>query len=191
MQLGMVGLGRMGANLVRRLMRDGHECVVYDQNLDAVQLLSGEGAVGAATLEQLVAKLDLPRAVWVMVPAAITGLVVDELAALLEPDDVIIDGGNSYYRDDIDRANALASKGIHYVDVGTSGGIYGLERGFCLMIGGRPGAGPPPRPYFRLDRARPSSSATHPQAHRRAVYRRTRLPALRTERRRPLRQDGP
>src|SRR5919204_4188530 len=136
MQLGMIGLGRMGANLVRRLTRDGHECVVYDQNLDAVQLLAGEGAVGAATLEQLVAKLDLPRAVWVMVPAAITGLVVDELAVLLEPDDVIIDGGNSYYRDDIDRANALAAKGIHYVDVGTSGGIYGLERGFCLMIGG-------------------------------------------------------
>jgi 6-phosphogluconate dehydrogenase len=138
MQLGMIGLGRMGANLVRRLTRDGHECVVYDQNLDAVQLLSGEGAVGAATLEQLVAKLDLPRAVWVMVPAAITGLVVDELAALLEPDDVIIDGGNSYYRDDIDRAEALAAKGIHFVDVGTSGGIFGLERGFCLMIGGEP-----------------------------------------------------
>src|SRR5919197_288511 len=121
MQLGMIGLGRMGANLVRRLTRDGHECVVYDQNLDAVQLLSGEGAVGAATLEQLVAKLDQPRAVWVMVPAAITGLVVDELAALLEPNDVIIDGGNSYYRDDIDHAEALAAKGIHFVDVGTSG----------------------------------------------------------------------
>src|SRR6266513_5392319 len=145
MQLGMIGLGRMGANLVRRLMRDGHECVVYDQNLDAVQLLSGEGAVGAATLEQLVARLDQPRAIWVMVPAAITGLVVDELAALLEPDDVIIDGGNSYYRDDIDRADALAAKGIHYVDVGTSGGIFGLERGFCLMIGGEP------EPVRRLD----------------------------------------
>ena len=136
MQLGMVGLGRMGANLVRRLMSDGHECVVYDQNLDAVQLLSGEGAVGAATLGQLVAQLDQPRAIWVMVPAAITGLVVDELAALLEPDDVIIDGGNSYYRDDIARASGLAAKKIHYVDVGTSGGVFGLERGFCLMIGG-------------------------------------------------------
>jgi 6-phosphogluconate dehydrogenase len=145
MQLGMIGLGRMGANLVRRLTRDGHECVVYDQNLDAVQLLSGEGAVGAATLEQFVAKLDQPRAVWVMVPAAITGLVVDELAALLEPDDVIIDGGNSYYRDDIDRANTLGAKEIHYVDVGTSGGIFGLERGFCLMIGGEP------EPVRRLD----------------------------------------
>src|ERR671936_2516960 len=136
MQLGMIGLGRMGANLVRRLTRDGHECVVYDQNLEAVQLLSGEGAVGAATLGEFVARLDLPRAVWVMVPAAITGIVVDELAALLEPDDVIIDGGNSYYRDDIERADMLGAKGIHYVDVGTSGGIFGLERGFCLMIGG-------------------------------------------------------
>jgi 6-phosphogluconate dehydrogenase len=145
MQLGMVGLGRMGANLVRRLMRDGHECVVYDRNLDAVQLLSGEGAAGATSLEQFVAQLDPPRAVWVMVPAAITGLVVDELAALLEPDDVVIDGGNSYYRDDIDRAEALAAKRIHFIDVGTSGGIYGLERGFCLMIGGEP------EPVRRLD----------------------------------------
>jgi 6-phosphogluconate dehydrogenase len=145
MQLGMVGLGRMGANLVRRLMLDGHECVVYDRNLDTVQLLSSEGAAGATSLEQLVAQLDAPRAVWVMVPAAITGRVVDELAVLLRPDDVIIDGGNSYYRDDIGRANALAAKGIHYVDVGTSGGIYGLKRGFCLMIGGDP------EPVRRLD----------------------------------------
>src|ERR671937_796566 len=145
MQLGMIGLGRMGANLVRRLTRDGHECVVYDQNLEAVQLLSGEGAVGAATLGEFVARLDLPRAVWVMVPAAITGIVVDELAALLEPDDVIIDGGNSYYRDDIERADMLGAKGIHYVDVGTSGGIFGLERGYCLMIGGEP------EPVRRLD----------------------------------------
>ncbi|MFL5914935.1 MAG: phosphogluconate dehydrogenase (NAD(+)-dependent, decarboxylating) [Gaiellaceae bacterium] len=145
MQLGMVGLGRMGANLVRRLMRDGHECVVYDRNLDTVRLLSGEGAAGATSLEQFVARLDPPRAVWVMVPAAITGRVVDELVALLQPDDVIIDGGNSFYRDDIGRANALAAKGIHYVDVGTSGGVYGLERGFCLMIGGDP------EPVRRLD----------------------------------------
>ena len=145
MQLGMVGLGRMGANLVRRLMRDGHECVVYDRNLDAVELLSAEGAAGAASLEQFVAQLDAPRAVWAMVPASITGRVVDELADLLEPDDVVIDGGNTYYRDDIGRANALAAKGIHYVDVGTSGGIFGLERGFCLMIGGDPD------PVRRLD----------------------------------------
>jgi 6-phosphogluconate dehydrogenase len=145
MQLGMIGLGRMGANLVRRLMRDGLECVVYDRNLTAVHSLTDEGAVGAASLEQLVAKLDRPRAIWVMVPAAITGLVVDELAALLEADDVVIDGGNSYYRDDVDRADALAANGIHFVDVGTSGGIFGLERGFCLMIGGEP------EPVRRLD----------------------------------------
>ena len=145
MQIGMIGLGRMGANLVRRLERDGHECVVYDRDLEAVQLVSGEGAVGADTLEQLVAKLDAPRVVWVMVPAAVTGLVVDELAALLEPDDVVIDGGNSYYRDDIDRAEMLAVKGIHFLDVGTSGGIFGLDRGFCLMIGGDP------EPVRRLD----------------------------------------
>jgi 6-phosphogluconate dehydrogenase len=145
MQLGMIGLGRMGANLVRRLTRDGHECVVYDRNPGAVQLLSGEGAIPAATLEQLVAKLDRPRAVWVMVPAAITGLVVDELADLLETDDVVIDGGNSYYRDDIERAEALSARGIHYLDVGTSGGIFGLQRGFCLMIGGEP------EPVRRLD----------------------------------------
>src|SRR4051812_30262487 len=145
MQLGMIGLGRMGANLVRRLMREGHECVVYDRNLIAVQSLTDEGAVGAASLEQLVAKLDRPRAIWVMVPAAITGLVVDELAILLEPDDVVIDGGNSYYRDDVDRAEALAANGIHLVDVGTSGGVFGLERGFCLMIGGEP------EPVSRLD----------------------------------------
>jgi 6-phosphogluconate dehydrogenase len=145
MQLGMIGLGRMGSNLVRRLTRDGHECVVYDRNRDAVQLLSGEGAVGAATLGELVSKLDQPRAIWVMVPAAITGAVVDELAALLEPDDIVIDGGNSYYRDDVDRAETLAAKGIHYVDIGTSGGIFGLERGFCLMIGGEP------EPVRRLD----------------------------------------
>jgi 6-phosphogluconate dehydrogenase len=145
MQLGMIGLGRMGANLVRRLMRDGHECVVYDRSPETVQLLTGEGAVGAASLEQFVAQLEPPRAVWVMVPASITGQVVDELAVLLEPYDVIIDGGNSYYRDDIDRANALAARGIHYVDVGTSGGIFGLERGFCLMIGGDP------EPVRRLD----------------------------------------
>jgi 6-phosphogluconate dehydrogenase len=145
MQLGMIGLGRMGSNLVRRLTRDGHECVVYDRNLDAVRLLGGEGVVGAATLEELVARLEPPRAVWVMVPASITGGVVDELAALLDADDVIVDGGNSYYRDDIDRAGTLAAGGIGYVDVGTSGGVFGLDRGFCLMIGGEP------EPVRRLD----------------------------------------
>ena len=136
MQLGMIGLGRMGANIVRRLLRDGHSCVVYDVSTDAVRQLEGEGAVGAGSLEEFAGKLSRPRAAWVMVPAGVTGKTVDELAAILDPDDVIIDGGNSYYRDDIDRAAALRSRGIHYVDCGTSGGVWGLDRGYCLMIGG-------------------------------------------------------
>jgi 6-phosphogluconate dehydrogenase len=135
-QLGMVGLGRMGANLVRRLMRDGHECVVYDVNAGAVKELESEGARGASNIEEFVARLETPKAVWVMVPAAYTGSTVDQLAAAMGPGDIIIDGGNSYYHDDIRRAASLQPKGIHYVDVGTSGGIFGLERGYCLMIGG-------------------------------------------------------
>jgi 6-phosphogluconate dehydrogenase len=136
MQLAMIGLGRMGTNLVRRLERAGHQCVAYDRDAEAVARLEAEGVTGAGDLADLVAKLDAPRAVWVMVPAAVTERVVEELAELLEPDDVVIDGGNSYYRDDVRRAASLAAKGIHYLDVGTSGGVYGLERGFCLMIGG-------------------------------------------------------
>ena len=136
MQLGMVGLGRMGAGIVRRLMRGGHECVVFDVSPEAVAGLEAEGAVGARTLEEFIDALDGPRVAWVMIPAAITGRTVDQLADLMDAGDIIIDGGNSYYRDDIDRAQALATKGIEYVDVGTSGGIFGLERGYCLMIGG-------------------------------------------------------
>ncbi|HUY46345.1 MAG TPA: decarboxylating 6-phosphogluconate dehydrogenase [Streptosporangiaceae bacterium] len=136
MQLGMIGLGRMGANLVRRLMRDGHRCVVYDHTEDHVKQLEDEGAVGARSLEEFVAKLDKPRAAWLMLPAAVTGQSLDQLAALLEPGDTVIDGGNTYYRDDIARAKLLRPKQLHYVDVGTSGGVYGLERGYCLMIGG-------------------------------------------------------
>jgi 6-phosphogluconate dehydrogenase len=135
-QLAMVGLGRMGANLVRRLSRDGHHCVVYDVNADAVRALEGEGAVGAASLKGLVAQLDAPRVVWLMLPAALVQETLDELAEELSADDVVIDGGNSYYRDDIVRAAQLASKGIHLVDCGTSGGVWGLERGYSLMIGG-------------------------------------------------------
>jgi 6-phosphogluconate dehydrogenase len=136
MQLAMIGLGRMGANLVRRLMRGGHECVVWDRNPQSVKELAAEGAIGASSLEELAAKLTAPRAAWVMIPAAYTGAIVDDLAQYFEPGDIIIDGGNSYYRDDIDRAERLKQKGIHYVDVGTSGGVFGLDRGFCLMIGG-------------------------------------------------------
>jgi 6-phosphogluconate dehydrogenase len=135
-QLGMVGLGRMGAGIVRRLMRDGHDCVAFDTNADTVAELEAEGAKGATTLEEFVEKLDKPRAAWVMIPAAITGKVVDQLAELMDADDVIIDGGNSYYKDDIARAEKLKPKGIHYIDCGTSGGVFGLKRGFCLMIGG-------------------------------------------------------
>lgn len=137
MQLGMVGLGRMGANIVRRLMRDGHECVVYDVNPDTVKEVAGEGAIGSDSLDDFVQKLTKPRAAWIMVPAGdITESTVNELAQRLEAGDTIIDGGNSYYRDDIARAHAVGAKGLHYIDVGTSGGVWGLERGFCLMIGG-------------------------------------------------------
>jgi 6-phosphogluconate dehydrogenase len=137
MQLGMVGLGRMGSNLVRRLLPAGHECVVYDLNTDTVKELEGEGATGTGSLGELVAALEQPRAVWVMVPAGqITEQTVSELGELLEAGDTIIDGGNSYYRDDILRAATLAKKGVHYIDVGTSGGVWGLERGYSLMIGG-------------------------------------------------------
>ncbi len=136
MQLGMIGLGRMGANLVERLTRGGHECVVFDVNAAAVARVAGKHAQASTSIAEFAAKLDKPRAVWVMVPAAVTGKTVEELATHLEPGDIIIDGGNSYYRDDIQRAKALAESGIHYVDCGASGGVFGLERGFCLMIGG-------------------------------------------------------
>ncbi|WP_411577338.1 phosphogluconate dehydrogenase (NAD(+)-dependent, decarboxylating) [Streptomyces sp. HUAS TT20] len=136
MQLGMVGLGRMGANLVRRLMRDGHTCVVYDLNADAVSELEQEGATAASSLKDLVGKLDRPRNIWLMLPAGVVQGTADELAGLLAPEDIVIDGGNSYYRDDITRSQQLAPHGIHYVDCGTSGGVWGLERGYCLMVGG-------------------------------------------------------
>jgi 6-phosphogluconate dehydrogenase len=132
----MIGLGRMGANIVRRVMRDGHECVVHDVDPAAVSMLEQEGAIGSSSLDEFVQALDPPRVAWVMVPAAITGRIVDQLADRMEPGDIIVDGGNSYYRDDVDRAAALSERDIEYVDVGTSGGIFGLERGFCLMVGG-------------------------------------------------------
>ncbi|APH54108.1 6-phosphogluconate dehydrogenase [Granulibacter bethesdensis] len=137
MQIGVIGLGRMGGNIVRRLMRDGHSTVVYDRAADVVSKLSGEGATGASSLSDLVSKLEAPRTVWVMLPAGeITEATITELSSLLRSDDVIIDGGNTFYKDDIRRAKSLRAKGIHYVDVGTSGGVWGLERGYCMMIGG-------------------------------------------------------
>jgi 6-phosphogluconate dehydrogenase len=137
MQLGMVGLGRMGAGIVRRLLRDGHDCVGYDVSADAVKELEADGAVGSTSLEDFAARLEKPRAVWVMVPAGeITSATIAALADVLEPGDVVIDGGNTHYVDDIRHAEELAEKGIHHVDVGTSGGVWGFERGFCLMIGG-------------------------------------------------------
>jgi 6-phosphogluconate dehydrogenase len=146
MELGIVGLGRMGANMARRLMRDGHRIVAYDVNPDAVAELAGEGAEAASSLEDLAAKLSAPRSVWVMVPAGeITEQTVDGVAAVLESGDAIVDGGNSYYRDDIRRAEKVGQRGIDYVDCGTSGGVFGLERGYCLMIGG------PDRAVQRLD----------------------------------------
>src|SRR6266699_7266072 len=138
MKLGMIGLGRMGANMVRRLMRAGHQCVVFDMNPENVKALAGEGAVGAASLDDFIAKLNPPRAAWLMVPAAVVDNTLRDLAARTQAGDIIIDGGNSYYVDDIRRAAELKAQGIHYLDVGTSGGIWGLERGYCQMIGGEP-----------------------------------------------------
>src|SRR5919112_425488 len=136
MQIGMIGLGRMGANMVRRLLRGGHECVVNDRNPEAVQALIKEGATGGTSLDAFIAKLKPPRAIWLMIPAALVDTMLDQLLAVVEAGDIIIDGGNSYYIDDIRRARELKAKGIHYVDVGTSGGVWGLERGYCQMIGG-------------------------------------------------------
>jgi 6-phosphogluconate dehydrogenase len=136
MQLGMIGMGRMGANMVRRLLRGGHQCVVFDRSPKAVEELVKEKAVGTSSLQGLVKMLDKPRAVWLMVPAAVVDAMIADLLPYLEPGDILIDGGNSYYVDDIRRGKELASKQIHYVDVGTSGGVFGLERGYCMMIGG-------------------------------------------------------
>src|SRR5581483_11356195 len=136
MQVGMIGLGRMGANMVRRLLRGGHQCVVHDVSAAAVEALAREGATGAASVDDFVARLAPPRVVWLMVPAAAVDATLETLVPRLAPGDVVVDGGNSYYRDDVDRAKRLAPRGLHYVDCGTSGGVWGLERGYCLMIGG-------------------------------------------------------
>src|SRR4051812_13723448 len=149
MQLGMIGLGRMGANMVERLMKAGHDCVVYDSHASAVQELAGKGAKGSESLQDLVQKMAKPRAVWLMVPAAVVDPVLGSLAPLLEPGDIVVDGGNSYYHDDIRRAGELKTKGLHYVDVGVSGGVWGLERGYCHMIGGEDGVVKHLDPIFR------------------------------------------
>jgi 6-phosphogluconate dehydrogenase len=138
MKLGMVGLGRMGSNMVRRLIRAGHSCVVFDVNANAVKDLAKESATASSSLADLVSKLEAPRAVWIMVPAAFVDSTLEQLIPLLSKDDVVIDGGNSHYHDDIRRMKTLSEKGLHYVDVGTSGGVWGLERGYCQMIGGEP-----------------------------------------------------
>ena len=138
MQLGMIGLGRMGANMARRLLAGGHQCVVFDRSPKAIEELTGEKAIGASSLADLVKKLTTPRAVWLMVPAAVVDSTIADLLSHLAPGDILIDGGNSYYVDDIRRAKELAERGVHYVDVGTSGGVWGRERGYCLMIGGEP-----------------------------------------------------
>jgi len=136
MQVGMIGLGRMGANMVRRLMRGGHDCVVHDVSAEAIRGLVGEGAIGAPSLDDFVGRLRKPRVVWLMVPAALVDATLESLVGHLEAGDAIVDGGNSYYRDDVDRAKRLAPRGLHYIDCGTSGGVWGLDRGYCLMIGG-------------------------------------------------------
>ncbi len=149
MQLGMIGLGRMGANMVRRLMRGGHQCVVYDRNPDTVRSLVGEGAVGSSSLEQLAAELKPPRSVWLMVPAAVVDQTLNDLVRYLQPHDAVVDGGNSYYVDDLRRQAQLQAMGIMYVDVGTSGGVLGIDRGYCLMVGGQDEAFQQLEPIFR------------------------------------------
>ncbi len=167
MQIGMIGLGRMGSNMVRRLLRNGHDCVAYDVNAAAVEASVQDGARGVHSLAEMVEALDAPRNLWIMVPAAFVQGTIDALAPLLSPDDTVIDGGNSWYRDDVDRAGPLAALGIHYVDVGTSGGVHGLERGYCLMVGGRPPPSddsPPSStrwpPASSPHRARPAATAS-------------------------------
>ena len=150
MQLGMIGLGRMGANMVRRLIRGGHQCVVFDRSTNLIQQLVQEKATGAADLQDLIRKLEKPRAVWLMVPAAVVDESIASISPHLEAGDTLIDGGNSYYVDDIRRAKELAPKGIHYVDVGTSGGVWGLERGYCMMIGGEAGVVKRLDPIFKI-----------------------------------------
>src|SRR5258708_11486613 len=166
MQLGMIGLGRMGANMVRRMQKNGAKCVVYDRSSDYVKQLEGEGATGSASLDDFVKKLQKPRAIWLMVPAAVVDATLRDLVGKLEKDDVVIDGGNSYYIDDIRRAKELFAKGIHYCDVGTSGGVWGLQRGSCQKIGGETARVKRPPPPFKTrspGRRKPRGAPALPQ----------------------------
>ena len=190
MQLGMVGLGRMGANMVRRLLTNGHECVVFDMSPKAVEELVDEKALGSSSLADLVKKLEKPRAVWLMVPAAVVDQTIAELLPALEAGDTIIDGGNSYYVDDIRRAHELMSKGVNYVDVGTSGGVWGLERGYCMMIGGPDHEVKRLDPIFKTLAPGAGLHFANPRPQGRAHSGRARLSPLRAERRRTFRQDG-
>jgi len=166
MQLGMIGLGRMGANMVRRLLRDGHECVVFDPVPAAVAALEREKAIGAASIKELIGKLQAPRFLWLMVPAAVVDETIEKVRGLLQPGDTVIDGGNSYYVDDIRRAKVLKAKGIRYVDVGTSGGVWGLERGYCMMIGGQQEAVRQLDPIFKTLAPGPGSITRTPDFER-------------------------
>ena len=190
MQIGMIGLGRMGANMVRRLERDGHQCVVYDHNPEAAAPLAKAGATAAKSLDEFVSKLTPPRAVWLMVPAAVVDTMIEALRGKLQANDILIDGGNSYYIDDIRRAKDLEGRGIRYVDVGTSGGVWGLERGYCLMIGGPEQAVKHLDPIFKT--LAPGIGDIEPHTREREGWRNGRagLPPLWTLRGRALRQDG-
>ncbi len=190
MQLGMIGLGRMGANMVRRLMKAGHECVVFDMSPASVQALAKEGATGGSSLDDFIAKLKQPRAIWLMVPAAVVDSTLAQLTPKLQKDDIVIDGGNSYYIDDIRRGKELAPKGIHYVDVGTSGGVWGLERGYCMMIGGEQATVQRLDPIFKTLAPGRGDIARTPGRETSRGHRRRWLPALWPFRRGALRQDG-
>jgi len=187
----MIGLGRMGASMVSRLLQGGHQCVVFDMKPDSVEDLASKGATGAASLEDLMAKLKPPRAVWLMVPAAAVEVTVQDLAARLQQGDIVIDGGNSYYVDDIRRAKELRAKGIRYVDVGTSGGVWGIARGYCLMIGGEGDAVTAPRSNLQDACAGTRRYPAHTWTGRGWWHGRGGLSALRAFRRWPFRQDGP
>ena len=191
MQIGMIGLGRMGANMAIRLMKAGHECVVYDSHPEPVQALVKQGARGSTSLPAFVKSLSKPRALWLMVPAAAVDAVLTSLTPLLEPGDILIDGGNSYYHDDIRRAAELKQTGLHYVDVGVSGGVWGLERGYCQMIGGEPAIVQHLDPIFRALAPGVADGAAYGWGDRRANSGRAGLSVLRAERRRSFRQDGP